>query len=358
MLIATITSLSFPLKMSIQVNQVNIAIRNGYRIVLKDDSGWSGVGECIPLPGLHLETHLECLEQWENIQDQVQASKLNSSQFDLSKPYFGLLAVDREVHPSLEFAIEQALLTLYIRKNPATLKDVFNVRGCELSTSVNGLLILNQNSVDHVQEIASQVKLDGFQTLKIKVGRYSSQVEVDFLKRLNSCLEGSCQLRLDGNGLFNRENFFSFVNLLKDENIEYFEEPLPRSSIAFSREEYDDSPLSIALDESLPAYLEEIRAGIPLPKRVTAWVIKPTVIGGIHKTVNLIRLGRQLGIKCILSSTFDSGWTIATHALLAQLITAKAAMGLDTYKYLEKDPHQDQLNYSDGRLRIATDLFF
>jgi O-succinylbenzoate synthase len=262
--------------------------------------------------------------------------------------------IDMPLYPSVSFAIEQALLYFCIKKRPMILRKFFRMTTDSFSTPVNALIILNADTLNDLKTIANTLIKDGYSTVKLKVGRFSIEQEAKFIRELYLHLGDQCKIRLDGNRLFSKETFLKFSEAIQEVPIEYIEEPLIEA--ISSRELYDNSPIPVALDESLQNYIIEFKSGHSLPHSVNAFVVKPTTIGGIHETVKMINFCHQVGLKCVLSSAFDSGWTLSTYALLSQLSQSATAMGLDTYKYLATDVLNEKLNYSHGKLTILKEI--
>jgi o-succinylbenzoate synthase len=387
----SLTAFDLPLITPIRVRGSEVCSRTGYRLRLIDSLGHIGIGECSPLPGLHRETLAQSHAQLKevcarelNLDEVFKASGKYSIRdsdsdaakglvFCLDRPYLGLLDWTDEFLPSVAFAVEQALLNLYLSQNPGALQTLFQVGPSGFSTAVNALLIPNEMTLQDPAKAAADLLTEKFRSVKVKVGRFSVAQESDFVSRLCSHLAGQCKIRLDGNQLFTESQFNDFVLALRtsmpssrlSEEIEYFEEPIrPIAEDPFRLAEdtisqaslnnlnriYSTSPVPIALDESLEYFLTQPG----LPASVRALVIKPTTLGGIYRTVRVLKLCREKNLSGIISSAFDSGFTIRTLALLSQLSAAHGdtPMGLDTYKYLVSDTLQKPLRFSAGRLEL------
>jgi O-succinylbenzoate synthase len=91
----------------------------------------------------------------------------------------------------------------------------------------------------------------------------------------------------------------------------------------------------VALDESLvgmePEDLEENRYA-------RAVVLKPTLLGGISRTLRMAEHALRLGMTPVLSSAYESGvGTTALVALAAGIGERPIPAGLDTYRVLAED---------------------
>lgn len=95
-------------------------------------------------------------------------------------------------------------------------------------------------------------------------------------------------------------------------------------------------------------------------------VIKPTLCGGIEESWALIQRARQMGMRVILSSSFESGVEIGTLVQLAACCCQHVAVNLDTPRYFCDDVVVDssftkggQLNlhsFSSGGIKLRRDL--
>lgn len=362
----SISDFSLALTAPIQVGAFTLSTREGVRLIIRDEDGFTGIGECLPLPGLHQESVQECEAQLRTVLPKLSAHPIDYSKFSMTQSFLGLpflglmdgLNFDLtsegiKLFPSVEFGIEQALLSLCIQRDSSILKRIFRQSEEKFSVPMNRLLIPNRDTLNHPQSVVDETLALGFTTLKVKVGRFSIEEEVLFLNQLTQLSQGKLTLRLDGNCLFDQKDYEKFTHSLDKSAVEYIEEPIKLE--LNSRSIYQHSPLPIALDESLASYLTELESS--LPAQVQAIVVKPSTLGGIHRTVNLIHLANKMHLKCILSSAFDSGWSIATYALLSQLLHTKTAMGFDTYKYLETDVLRERLVERNGSLHVRKKVF-
>jgi o-succinylbenzoate synthase len=97
----------------------------------------------------------------------------------------------------------------------------------------------------------------------------------------------------------------------------------------------------VALDESMvgvePEELEEHRYA-------RAVVLKPTMIGGISRTLRVAEQALRLGMTPVVSSAYESGvGTAALVALAAGIGDHAIPVGLDTYRRLAGDVLETRL---------------
>ena len=67
-----------------------------------------------------------------------------------------------------------------------------------------------------------------------------------------------------------------------------------------------------------------------------AVVLKPTLLGGLYRTLRFAEEAKALGIKAVISSSYESG--VGTGALVAlAAAVGDEPVGLDTYRRLAED---------------------
>jgi len=91
----------------------------------------------------------------------------------------------------------------------------------------------------------------------------------------------------------------------------------------------------VALDESLSGIEPEALEDHGYARAV---VLKPTLLGGMIRTLRFARLATRLGARPVLSSAYETGvGTSALVALAAAVGDEEVPAGLDTYRRLAED---------------------
>ena len=173
---------------------------------------------------------------------------------------------------------------------------------------------------------------DAHAVIKVKIGRDPSRD----VPRLLSVLERSphCRLRLDGNRLLSLAQVLEVVSSLPHDRIEYVEEPLvdPAQLPELAK------VVPVGLDESLhdpAASRHEDEPG--------AWVhvMKPTRLGSLEELSDEITRAQKLQRDVVLTSCFESPWTLGVLCRLAQRYELSRAQGLGTANLYEAWPAVD-----------------
>lgn len=310
-------SYSLPFKRPIVFNDKKLAEREGLLIRLTDTDDNIGWGEIAPLPGFSKETISEAIAQLKTISPELKKIKpgeLEAREF--TKPRSFEILPEIDLHPSVRFGLELATfeLTAERKAEAATIRVLVN----SLITS------LDSSAPDQIADLVSR----GCRSFKIKVGRTDSDDEIKQLKQIAKILPTDCLLRLDANRAWTFEEAVSFCQKIVGLPLEYLEEPLTDPKRL--GELADRQPIPLALDETL---LETSGASLnSLLGRpgIAALVLKPTLLGGIKKTLELARLGQSHGLLSVISSSFESEVGINCLTMIAHTVDPDRAHGLDT----------------------------
>lgn len=139
---------------------------------------------------------------------------------------------------------------------------------------------------------------EGFQALKMRLGRYSVAREAKIAAAVREAVGPDVRLMVDGNGAYTLRSAVQMGRVLDELNFEFFEEPLPQSP------RYAGYP---ELREKLPLPLA---GGEVADSRIAAWdlirrravdIIQPdaALCGGIGEALFISELAALSGIRCI-----------------------------------------------------------
>ena len=185
---------------------------------------------------------------------------------------------------------------------------------------------------------------------KLKVARHVPQDELTLIRRLTERFP-ALMLVLDANGGWSRAQALAFCSRLPVGRIDYLEDPC--ADFADSAAVAAASGVRIAVDEPLARGLP----WHPVPQ-LAALVIKPTLVGSLARCEALVREARRLGLRTVVSSSFESDLGLGLLARLAAEWAPDEPPGLDTRRWLAKGllapnglPERDaliRLHRSDG----------
>ncbi len=343
-----------PLKRAVQIAGKKTDHREGYIIVIRDESGNMGYGEAAPLPGLDVTTGETCLKELKEFAAKTTGKTVSLINWNPRAPFMGLLDTKNGYSPPSLFSIESALLFLLLKQPDFPVKKYFGDLSMGISLPVNGLFYPDE-AEQNIEEQFNALKEGGYKTVKVKVGRISEEAEINQIRRLAERMEGEIILRLDGNRSLDPEALDRYWESLQGHEIEYFEEPVKNSSL------YRKVKYNIALDESVGDYISDDDIDRKkLPGSVKALVLKSSWVKGLHGIFRSIDAANSYGIKTVLSSPFNTGAGISALALIGTRPDTglETSHGFDTYRYLESDILNEKISLQNGSINIPGPVFF
>ena len=167
-------------------------------------------GEIAPLPGFSRETLAESesklIRVCQSLSDQSIPEDLYQLQEITSHPLPGI-----ETIPSVRFGLQMAILNLLSAVQQRPVAQLLR-SDCQLSLEMIPLLTGTPDKIRaNATEIAS---IPHLKSVKIKVGRYPVQDEIDLIRDLRKIL-GAKQIRLDANRLWNLETAIRLETTLR-----------------------------------------------------------------------------------------------------------------------------------------------
>lgn len=331
-----------PLSKAIQFISTQINIRSGFIIRIWDENNFSGYGEVAPLPGFHNETLEAASENLQNLRSFLIDSEIPANLEELNNGFEKWFA-GKNMLPSVRFGLEMAVLNLIANQNNQSLGALLS-NTCQKTIALNGLISGNENEI--IEQV-KQLSLDGYQTIKIKVGRISVDEEIQIVSKVKKIINQRTRLRLDANRSWSILDAVRFGKAIGSDNIEYIEEPL--SEINKVNSFYEQTGIPIALDESLNEIPKEIFKNM---NGLKAFVIKPSLLGGFERSMEFVRFGLENNIYSVISSSFESGIGLTALANFAASINPGVAMGLNTYKWFKNDLLENGINANQGKLDL------
>lgn len=164
---------------------------------------------------------------------------------------------------------------------------------------------------------------------KLKVARYPMRDELALIRLLCDRIP-TLKLVLDANQGWTREEAWAFCGHLDPNRIEYLEDPCANfADIAFVA---NRTGMPVAIDE----LLAQGKPWEPIPQ-LRALVLKPTLLGSLAHCEALVARARELRLKVIVSSCFESGLGLNQLFHLAGEWAPDQAPGLDTKRWLAAD---------------------
>ncbi|MBU4459026.1 MAG: o-succinylbenzoate synthase [Verrucomicrobia bacterium] len=321
------------LREPLQVGNRRIDRRDGVLVRVESTAGAEGWGDAAPLPGFSVENRPQAEQELRDLAVRMVGFDVLSPA-DLDR----LSNLRQALSSSARFAVETALVTAAAAEAGqapgAWLLGVESDR-CTVNALIGGDPSTWPGAV-------ARCAAEGFLSIKLKVGRHPIDVELAAVRAATAAAP-AVRWRLDANRAWTGVEALAFAHGLAGLPVDYVEEPL-RAGEALPA----GWPRTVgtACDESLQSY-DDVPDPVP---PVVAWVLKPTLAGGLARSLARMRQARRCGCGVVFSAAHESGVGIRMLGELAAATGIPA--GLDTYRLLAEDVLEPRLHVAGGTLDL------
>jgi o-succinylbenzoate synthase len=278
------------------------SLRQSIIVRLSDATGQVGFGEIAPLAWFGSETLQQALEFCDR-----QSTPISLEQ---------ILAIPNHL-PACQFGFESAWEMLRCDSKPLA------------ATLMCGLLPAGKAALEAWQTLYHQ----GDRTFKWKIAVDAPETEIKLYQQLVEQLPAGVKLRLDANGGLDWRSANLWLQVCDPSIVEFLEQPLPVSEFANLLALSCQSPIPIALDESV-ATIDQLAACYQKGWR-GVFVIKPAIAGSPRR---LRQFCQQHSLDLVFSSVFESAIGRQTALrLAAELGSPDRALGFGVNHWFEPD---------------------
>lgn len=182
-------------------------------------------------------------------------------------------------------------------------------------------------TMKHKTEVALE---RGYDILKVKLGTAEDIKIIEMIRNLAP----KAKIRVDANAAWRLEEALATLNVIKDFDIEFVEEPLLLdSSLQDYQNLYENSPLPLMADESCKTLQD-----IPYCARYFHSInLKHTKTGGLTEALRMINAARAHKLEIMLGCFTETSISITAFAHLSPLVDYA---DLDGSLLLAQDPYQ------------------
>jgi o-succinylbenzoate synthase len=320
--------------------------REGVLVRYSDHSG-EVLTEASPLPGFSKESI-------DSISGVLKEKQNDLNEF-LSKPFtiqnLQEILEDFPNLPSLLFALSFLGLQILSNRKDKSLYELFD---CQKSP------IIQVNDIISIQDLNSSLlyfkksRNQGFKTFKLKCG-FPVDSQIQILSKLRQNSDHELKFRLDANQSWPEKQTLSSIQKLKTFDIEYIEEPFKWDNLEVFKNISDQSPIPLALDESIQS-IEHLKTFLrELPESFL--VIKPMLLGNLIDLFETIRGERTHFNRIVVTTTLESSIGRSMAASAATLIgDPNLAHGLNT-GYLFHSDLSDDPEIERGEINVPISGF-
>lgn len=286
----------------VRTAQGDFAERESVLLELRDADGVPGFGEAAPWPGFGTETVAQSLATLQQV-----AALLCEGEPEPGEWPEGMAA--RVVStPAAGAAVQGALWDLAARRAGRSLAE--HLRACICRehglvlrrVPVSALLIALEPAA--LREEAARARAAGHRAVKIKLGAADLGADVARARAGREGLGAGVALRGDANGAWNEPQAREALTALAEFGFDYIEQPLAADNVDGLARLRGHANVHIAADESVAT--EGGAARLLEARAVDVVVLKPAMLGGPARAIEIATRARQAGCRVVFSHAFES----------------------------------------------------
>ncbi|RUA06824.1 MAG: o-succinylbenzoate synthase [Flavobacteriia bacterium] len=258
-----------------------------------------------------------------------------------------VLMEELKEYPSIQFGLEQALLSLKS-------EDGFKLFPSDFTAGKSGIKINGLIWMGEKQFMLNQIKQklkQGFDVIKLKIGAIDFQSELELLKfiRKDFSVE-DVEIRVDANGAFHPDEALEKLKRLSDFDLHSIEQPIKAGQPDKMAGLCEKTPLPIALDEELIGIIDNYKKGELLKQiRPQYIILKPGLIGGFQGSNIWIDLAKEQKIGWWITSALESNIGLNAISQFTYILLNQMPQGLGTGSLFTNNI-QAPLRVENGRL--------
>lgn len=285
-------------------------------IVIADENGQQGLGECGPLPGLSFDDRPDFGTRLMRLCEQFNQQEWAT--FEESLLFY----------PAMRFGFEMALRDYVQGGKQVLFESDFTLRG--VPQIINGLIWMGSEAFMQ-QQIFDKLE-QGFSCLKMKVGALDFETELSLLKALRRQFPADVlELRVDANGAFSPVQAPEMLKRLAELELHSIEQPIRAGQPEAMAALCTQNVLPIALDEELIGIADADQMAELLDQIKPPYIIlKPTLLGGFEACEQWIAAAAVRGIGWWVTSALESNVGLNAIAQWTATLNNPLPQGLGT----------------------------
>ncbi len=337
-----IYKLSIPLKKPFIISLGTTTTVKNIIVVIRTNKGLTGFGECSPYMPVNGESQDTCF-----IVGQYLATALKGKNaLDIEN---ASLLMDKVIYnnTSIKSAFDIAFHDIASQNMNVPL---YKFLGGKKNESIETDYTISIGDPKLMATDALSIIHEGFQVIKVKLGEDADR-DIARIKSIRKAIGKEIPLRLDANQGWKTDDAIKVLKALKDQNIQYCEEPIARWDIMGLKKVRKKSPIPIMADES--CFDEHDAKKLIQLKACDMFNVKLGKSSGLYKAKKIIKLAEKENMKMQIGGFMESKITMTANAHL--MLSSKNILyaDLDTPLMFTFDPVSGGIIYKqNGTLEV------
>ncbi len=311
-------------------------------VVIHTDTSIKGFGECNPFMPINGESMDTCYA----VAQYFAKALKNKNPLDIKKC---IRIMDRVIYgnSSIKSAFDIALYDIAAQHAG---KPLYWFLGGE----ENKILVTDYTvSIDEIEKMvadAIKIKEAGYPAIKVKLGQ-SAEKDIARIKAIRAAVGNEIPLRLDANQGWKVKQAIEILTALKDDHIQYCEEPIARWNFMKLKKVKKNSPIPIMADECCCTE-KDVKRLIRL-NACDKLNIKLGKSGGLFVAMKMLKMAEKENMDVQIGAFMESRLAMTAFAHLALSSTAVKYCDFDTPLMHAEDYVQGGLTYHEnGTIKV------
>ncbi|MCI5080664.1 MAG: dipeptide epimerase [Saprospiraceae bacterium] len=257
-------------------------------------------------------------------------SKIEGYTLQSAEDFWEVMQEDLHDHPFLQCALDEAAHDLVARKAGMPLYKYWGLELIQLPTSNYTI------GIDTIEKMVAKMKEQPWPIYKIKLGTEDDLAIIKELRKHTDAL-----FRVDANCAWTAQQTIDLAPELREQGVEFIEQPLPAEEWRAMKEVYQKSVLPVVADESCRIESDVAKCH----QHFHVVNIKLTKCGGLTPARRMIAQANQLGMKTMVGCMTESSVGISAIGHLLPLLDY---VDMDGALLLANDP-ADGVRLKDGQ---------
>ncbi|TDP92257.1 o-succinylbenzoate synthase [Halanaerobium saccharolyticum] len=324
-----IFSLNVPLKKEFKTSLRTVKTAAETIIKIETDTGQVGFGEAPPTAVITGDTNQSIRGI---IKNKIAPLLIAEEIENIEKIHF-LIEESAVNNNSAKAAVEMAVYDLFAQKLRVPL---YKILGGYQNKIISDLSI-SVNSPAEMKEDALQAVKDGYQVLKLKVGK-GYQKDLERFRAVRKAVGDQMKIRLDANQGWQPKEAVSIIKTMEAENLnpELIEQPVKAADYEGLKFVRDNVLTPVMADESL--FSAQDCLSLLKMQACDLINIKLMKAGGIYNALKINAIAEAYGIEVMLGSMLEAKVSVTAAAHLTAAKKNITRLDLDAPLYLAEDP--------------------
>lgn len=249
---------------------------------------------------------------------------------------------------SAKAAVDMAIYDLYAKKLKLPLYKILGGYRNSITTDIT----ISVNNIDEMVRDSIKAVNDGFNILKIKVGKEGKR-DIERIAEIRKAVGKDIVLRVDANQGWTSKEAVRIICALEDKdlNIDLIEQPVKYWDLEGMKYVTQNTYTKILADESVFSPLDAIKI---IQERAADLInIKLMKTGGIYNALKICEIAEVYGVECMIGCMLESKISVSAAANLGAAKKIITMVDLDGPALCKFDPISGGPTFSGSNIKMS-----